>query len=66
MSFRCTVGTKREVVSGKQSCLTFINMPYLVCSGIKFSGYIFHYVIGFLFNRELKNVKQVCWLRATL
>ena len=66
MSFRCTVGTKREAVSGKESCLNFVNMPSHVCSGIEFSGYKFHCVIGFLFNRELKNVKQVCWLGATL
>ena len=66
MSFRCTVGTEREVVSGKESCLNFVNMPSLACSGIKFSGYKFHYVIGFLFNRELKSVKQVCLLGATL
>ena len=66
MSFRCTVGTEREAVSGKESCLSFLNMPSHVCSGIKFSGYKFPYVIRFLFNRELKNVKQVSWLGPTL
>ena len=27
---------------------------------------VFHYIIGFLFTRELKNVKQVCWLEAPM
>ena len=48
MSFRCTVGTEREVVSGKESYLTFINMPSLVCSGIKFSGINFIMLLGFV------------------